>query len=127
MARHKLHPVIAELTGARAKNPGRYRNEAPAAEGELGDPPPHLSAGAAAVWREIASTAPAGVLATADRVAVELAANLVSEYREAPREFLASRIAQMTGLLARLGMTPIDRQRLTVAPAKPEENPFDSF
>ena len=127
MARHRLHPVIAELTGARRANPQRYRDVAPVAEGELGDPPEHLSAGAAAVWREIASTAPAGVLATADRVAVELAANLVAEYREAPREFLASRIAQMTGLLARLGMTPIDRQRLAVKPAAPAENPFNEF
>lgn len=127
MARHKLPLQIARLTGAAAANPQRYRDIPPVAEGELGDPPEHLSVGAAAVWREIASTAPAGVLATADRVAVELAANLVAEYREAPREFLASRIAQMTGLLARLGMTPIDRQRLAVAPAAPAENPFDSF
>jgi phage terminase small subunit len=127
MARQKLPIAIARLTGAAAANPQRYRAIPPKADGELGDPPPHLSPCVAAVWREIAGTAPAGVLAAADRFAVELAANLVAEYRKDSRSFLASRIAQMIGLLARLGLTPVDRQRLAIEPAKSEENPFDSF
>jgi phage terminase small subunit len=125
--RNKLTLVQARLSGAAAKNPQRYRAVPPEGKGELGEPPEHVGAAAAAVWRELDRVSPVGVLTESDRIPVEMLSNLVIEYRENPSGFQASRLAQMVSLLGRLGMTPIDRHRLAVVPDKLEKNEFDAF
>lgn len=126
MARHRQPLEVAEAKGLTRHDPQRYRNTPPKAAFALGQAPDSMSDEARAVWFELDSYAAAGVLTCADRLLLELCSNLVAEYRQCPADFPAAKIGHLIGCLARLGMTPADRQKLTTA--KPETtNPFDGF
>jgi hypothetical protein len=133
MARHPQAREVAELKGATRVHPERYRKQPPAVDMPLGNAPDHLDrAGekqwtAKEVWFELSSYAPRVVLTGADRITVEIASNLLVEYRTAPSEFRAGKYVHLIGCLARLGMTPADRQKLGVEKPSQESNPFDSF
>lgn len=116
MPNPKLPFALAKLRGSTRKNPSRYesRKHAPQPHEGLGEPPQGLSPGALQAWLEIDRGLPPGVLTVADRMAVELAAQLLSEFRENPALFPAARLAQLRGLLGSLGLTPVDRIRLAV-------------
>ena len=126
MARHAQPREVAAAKGATRKHPERYRKEPPAVKYGLGDAPEHMSDASRAVWFELQTYAPIGVLTGADRVMLEVAANLVAEYRENPREFPNPRIAQMVSCLARMGFSVADRQKLGTEKAK-KGNEFDAF
>jgi len=126
MARHAQPREVAELKGATRRNPQRYRKESPKSEQPLGLAPEHLSPGAKALWFEIENLAPRGVLTGADRLTLEILAELLSEWRESPREFAVGKYTHLIGCLARLGMSPADRQKLGMEKAK-EGNAFDDF
>lgn len=126
MARHRQPREVAELKGATKHDPQRYRKEPPVVDHELGTAPDHLSEKAKACWFEISTFAPKGVLKGADRFVLEITANLLSEYREDPKEFAVGKYTHMIGCMARLGLSPSDRQKLgTEKP--PEGNPFEAF
>jgi phage terminase small subunit len=126
MARHPQAREVAELKGATKKHPERYRKEPPTVEQELGLPPDHMGETAKACWFELSTYAPKGVLKGADRATLELLSNLFAEYRADPKEFAVGKYTHLIGCLARLGMTPADRQKLgTEKP--PAGNPFEDF
>lgn len=126
MARHPQPRELADLKGATRHDPQRYRKEVPAVEQPLGEAPAHLGEKAKAVWFELAGLAPTGVLKGSDRVMLEMASALLVMFRTDPEEFPASKMTHLIGILARLGMSPADRQKLgTEKP--PEGNPFDEF
>jgi hypothetical protein len=81
---------------------------------------------ARACWFEVSSLAPRGVLKGADRLILEVTSNLLAEYRTAPTEFAVGKYTHMVGCLARLGMSPADRQKLGTEKAA-EGNEFDDF
>ena len=126
MARRKLIREVAEVSGAIKRNPQRYRNEVPKSPYSLGLPPDYMTEAAKKCWFEIESYALAGVLGSADRMILELAANLLAEYRENPAEFVTARLTALINSLGRMGLTPADRQKLGPEKAK-EANPFDDF
>jgi phage terminase small subunit len=126
MARHRQPRELAELKGATRNHPERYRKQPPAVEQPLGTAPAHMTDEAKACWFELESLAPTGVLRGADRVALETLSNLLAEYRKNPPEFAVGKYTHLIGMLARLGMTPADRQKLGTEKPK-EENPFDAF
>lgn len=64
--------------------------------GSVGDPPAHLSTEVAEVWRELASSAPAGVLTGSDRPLLELAAVHLAAYRAAVAEAQRGPLVQNT-------------------------------
>ena len=126
MGRHRQPRELAELKGAVRKHPGRYRAVVPPCDVEIGGPPEHMAASAAAAWRELESYSLRGVLKGSDRLMLEIAANLVAEFRADPGGMMSSRVNILVGCLARLGLSPADRQRLGVPPeAAPNE--FDIF
>jgi phage terminase small subunit len=127
MARHSQSREVAELKGATRKHPERYRKTPPAVEQPLGTAPAHMSDEAQKCWFELESLAPTGVLKGADRVALETLANLLAEYRKNPPEFAAGKYTHMIGMLARLGMTPADRQKLGTEKPEDNGNEFDAF
>jgi len=127
MARHPQARELAELKGATRKHPERYRKQPPAVEQPLGTAPAHLTDAAKAAWFEVETYAPKGILKGADRIALEMLANLLSEYRNAPTEFAVGKYTHLIGCLARLGMTPADRQKLGVEKPEDEGNEFDEF
>lgn len=124
MARHAQPRELAALKGADKKNPQRYRKEAPRSGLPLGIAPDHLTDEQKACWFELESCALHGVLTGADRAMMELASKLLNESRSNWVDFSAARMGHMIGILARLGLSPADRQKLG-APSDDVANPFD--
>ena len=117
---------VAELKGSTKQNPQRYRREPAKSEYLLGQPPDYMAEDAKAVWFELETYAAKGVLTGGDRLVLEVTSTLVAEFRRNPGEFSAAKIGHLIGCLARLGLTPADRQRIGVEKPK-DENPFNDF
>lgn len=126
MARHKQPRELAELKGATKKDPQRYKKEAPTTGKALGKPPAHLPEDVVTVWKELEKCSLPGVLTSADRFVLEVAASLLVEFRANRAEFKAAKYSHLIGCLARLGLTPADRQKLGTEKTR-EGNPFDEF
>ena len=127
MARHAQPREVAELKGAHRKHPERYRKQPPSVKQPIGTAPAYMHPAARACWFELESLAPDKVLTGADRVALELLSNLLAEYRDDPKEFPATKITHLVGCLARLGMTPADRQKIGVEKKADGADGFDEF
>jgi hypothetical protein len=126
---------ILELTGSVKKNPKRYKNRGktpgPAELGALGDPPQHLTIDQQACWHELAEidAAQNRLLTRCDRLAVELAACMMSDFRQHPELFSSSRMTQLQRLLRAFGMTgPSSREGVVAEPDAPNAlSPFLDF
>ncbi|MCI2243269.1 hypothetical protein L3067_01420 [Xanthomonas sp. PPL568] len=117
---------MAQFKGADKQNPQRYKRQPPKSKSPLGRAPAHLPEDVAEVWKELERCALPGVLTGSDRFVMEVAASLLAEFRANRAEFKAAKYSHLIGCLARLGLTPADRQKLgTEKP--PEENPFNEF
>lgn len=123
MARIAQPREKAELKGQHKRNPQRYKSTPPKSASPLGNAPDHMNEEAKAIWFELETFSIPGVLTQADRYFMEFACNLIQEYRKCPEEFTTSRFTPMYSALARLGMSPADRQKLAVEKPK-DENPF---
>src|SRR6267142_381948 len=97
----------------------RAKNEPNPTEA-LGDPPVHLDPHVAQCWREIAEICADRVLTYADRIAVELAAGLLFEFR-INDGFSVMKLNMLITLLGKFGMTPSDRGKINL-PGKPTKN-----
>ncbi|MDU9400608.1 hypothetical protein [Pseudomonas sp. zfem003] len=126
MGRPRKPTNVLELTGAFKKNPDRAREDAQTV-GPLTGPPPHLNGGALHAWKEIAGHAPLEVLTNSDRIALELAAQLLHQFREDPVEFPATKLVRLEALLGKFGMTPADRAKVAGKPSRPSASAFDEF
>lgn len=124
MARPRKPTNVLELTGAFKKNPQRSRQDAEAA-GELTAPPDHINGAVLHAWNEIVRYAPLSVLTESDRLSIELAANLLAQFREDPVEFTAAKLVRLEALLGKFGMTPADRSKVGGSKKEaPKGNPF---
>jgi len=123
MAAHRKPTAVHELTGAFKKNPdrGRARSNEPVPKAGIGQAPSHMSDHARGCWDEIVGIVPNGVLYDSDRIIVEIAANLLSEYRTAGLK--TSELTALRASLASLGLTPADRSKISV-PDAAAKNPF---
>ena len=126
MARHAQPIELAKLKGADKRNPQRYKKQPAVSAMALGNAPEHLSPAAKSAWFELEAYALKGVLTGSDRLIMETTAVLVAQFRKDPEEMPANKLTQMIGCLARLGLTPADRQKLGTD-RQPEGNPFDEF
>lgn len=127
MARNRTPSNILELRGAFDKNPQRRREE-PKVDSDLGQPPEHFDDARKAAWAEVVDMAPEGVLTKADRLAVEMLADLMVRYRASMQggdKFTSADRRDMLAVLARFGMTAADRSR--VAAPKEKEETGDLF
>src|SRR5579875_1700742 len=113
MPAHRKSLDVHHISGAAKKNPQRFRDRkpAPTPSGDLGKPPKHLTADERKAWKEIASQVPPGVLANADRIALEIASRLLVRFRTGLL-LKASEVSCLVSLLARFGMTPADRNKI---------------
>ena len=125
MAKHAQPIELARLKGADKKNPQRYVGEVPKSELPCGEPPKEMSEKAQECWLEISDKAIPGVLTYADTIMLELAANLLAEYRVNPVEFQIGKYTHLIGCLARFGMSPSDRNGLGVEKTKDDEDDFE--
>lgn len=126
MARIPQPIEVAKFKGAHKVHPERYRKIAPKSDKPLGNYPNHLSPGAKKCWFELEEYAAPGVLTVTDRLAFEILSELIAEYRTSPVDFKTSRINTIISLMARLGFTVADRQKLGVAKAA-GGNQFDGY
>lgn len=125
MARPRTPTAVLEMRGAFKVHPGRRRPDEPKPTGELGDPPAHLTAAAVDAWREIAEAAPAGVLTNADRLAVEIAATLMAQFRAG--DLLPASVGHLRGILGRMGLTPADRAGMSIPQPEPTGDKWAKF
>ncbi len=127
MPTNRIPLNVAQITGAAAKNPKRFKNrgETPKDDRKIGRCPQGLNPEERKAWGEIVQGDP-GVLALADRGSVELAARLMAEVRVNP-EIPASKIALLANILNKLGRTPQGRNNLELPKEPEKENPFARF
>ena len=116
----QLH--VVQGTGRKCRMEKR-KNE-PRPDGEVGNPPAFLTKKQQAAWRELVGNSAAGVLTISDRVTLEMAACLLAEYRRKPDAMPATRMTLLERILAKLGMNPADRSRISVTSPEKGENPF---
>ena len=126
MGRYAQPLEVAQLKGADKVHPERYRNETPKSERPIGDYPAVRSLDPADCWKDISDQCIPGVLTGADRIMLELAANLLSEYRTDPVKFPAAKYTHLTNCLARFGMSPSDRTKLGVG-KKDDDDDFETL
>lgn len=114
--------AILELRGAFKNHPGRRleRLGEPVTGEPVGMPPEVLDEVCKATWLEIVDLAPAGVLCRFDRVAVEMAAVLLAQFRESPNDFPVTKLSRLNALLGQFGMTPSDRSKVHISQPKPK-------
>ena len=110
------------LTGQDKVHPERYGKETPKSELPLGEYPQELATDPAQIWFEVSSLAIPGVLTGADRLMMEIACNLLSEYRKDPVGFAVGKYTHLISCLARFGMSPSDRTRLGVGKQDDEDD-----
>ena len=124
MARPRTPTNVLDARGSFRKHPERKRVD-PDTAGPLSAAPDHLTEQALECWNDIAVSAPPGVLTDSDRIALEIAANLLAQIRADPLEFTSMRLVRLEVLLGKFGMTPSDRSKVSIATrAKPSANPF---
>jgi len=126
MARPRTPTNVLDARGAFKKNPQRRRQDAEPS-GQLGDAPGHLQGAALQAWEEIKRSAPRDVLTDSDRLALEVAAQLLAQFRTDPVEFPAAKLVRLEALLGKFGMTPADRAKVGGKVEKPKGNPFEGL
>jgi len=78
------------------------------------------------LWAELSKLVPAGVVEHSDRWTFEVLVCLMEKFRRG--NALGGEVSQLLSLLAKFGMTPSDRSRVSVAtPAQPKNDPWGKF
>ena len=124
MARPRTATNILDARGAFQKDPQRKRpNEPKSTIAFRASAPAHLTAEQCAVWAELVTQIPAGVLTGSDAAVVEITAVLFAQFRELGADMPAGHLTRMCALMGQLGLSPSGRASLVVPVEK--VNPFD--
>lgn len=123
MARPRTPTNVLDARGSFKKHPERKRQDADSV-GPLSAAPDHINGPVLNAWNEIARCAPLDVLTDSDRISLELAANLLAQFRADPTEFAAAKLVRLEALLGKFGMTPADRAKVGGKKEAPKGNPF---
>jgi hypothetical protein len=136
--RPRKSDAIHEVTGAKAKNPGRFvdREPEPETKGPIGDPPasflvPHGDGPRLlALWQRIISIAPIGVLTVSDEEYLEAVCRMGIEAKRTASKGYRQALKEYGLMLKGLGMTPDGRAIRGLggkAATKKETNPLGDF
>jgi hypothetical protein len=128
VSRPRTSTASLESRGAFVHNPGRRvaRANEPRPTGALGRPPKHLLDEEKRIWRELARIAPPGVLTNSDRWLAEIAVRLMTRTRQGTARTME--FSQLVQCLAKMGLTPADRSRVSaVPPPAVEDSVWDHF
>lgn len=128
MPRPRKPTNVLQLAGAFKKDPRRAlaRINEPPPEGDMGDPPDHLTDEERLCWLELVGLCHAGVLCRADRAFVEYASRVWAQIRT-QADFDPKLGIRFEAICSKLGMTPADRSRVQMTMAKPSANPYEEF
>jgi hypothetical protein len=123
MPKPRTPSAVLEARGSFAHNPDRKREDFQSGDFDP-TPPKYFTVKQKAVWTEIVGLLPASVLQATDRLAVELTARLIANFRAMDdADVSMAQVAQIRTALATLGMTPADRSRVSAKKETPS-NPF---
>jgi len=120
--RPRLPQEVAKVTGAIAKNAGRFSDRATPKVKSLGSAPKSFDADQIEIWDEFNADFP--WLGRSDRRVVGLAVILQSEINKGDAPVAV--FAQMRMLLSSMGGTPVDRSKVQ-APEDDDADPSDEF
>lgn len=127
MARPRKPTALHLINGTIEHNRKRFADRAnePHDDRVLGPPPKKMGRGERAAWLEIEQLAP--WLTYPDRIAVEVAACLLAQFRQSGVNFISpAKLARLETMLGRLGLTPSDRSKVS-APGRKPGNAFTQF
>ena len=122
--RKRIPQEVAKITGAIAKNAGRFEGRSAPKVKSLGLPPKRFTPEQAEIWGEFNSDFP--WLGRSDRRHVGLAVLLQSQIDAAGMEATPTMIAQMRLLLSGMGGSPVDRSKVGTTDDD-ETDPADEF
>ncbi|MDA9981517.1 hypothetical protein N9H39_02025 [Gammaproteobacteria bacterium] len=124
MANPRKPSNILRLTGAKRKNPGRYKGRGKTATDNrpVGRCPSFLTEPQKVAWKELVANSAPGVLLRSDRIAIELTVRLLVQVREGDHVTSATQ-AVLTSMLSKLGLTPASSTNVSI-PAPETQNPF---
>lgn len=120
--RPRLPQEVAKITGAEAKNAGRFRDRASPKVKSLGPAPKRFTEDQVKLWNEINEDFP--WLGRPDRQLVTMAVELRSLIDEGGAP--VSVYAQLRLCLSSMGGTPIDRSKVATSDEN-EDDPADEF
>lgn len=123
MPRQRTPGAKAEVTGAAAKNPARFKGrKTPKGARPLGEPYATMTPEQKAAWAEIQYEMP--WLTSSDRIMVRLACSWVARMEIDDLGVAAS--SALASILSKLGATPVDVSKVQHA-GESEEDPADEF
>ena len=105
--------ALHEASGSYVKNPQRKKKGEPQPRAGIGPARPEPSRDYADVWDELVDSICPGVLGNSDRIWLEITTRLLCEYRQDPTGMSSAKINQLQKGLSHLGMSPVDRTRIT--------------
>ncbi len=126
MPAYRKPTELLTLSGAFEKNPQRRRPVGPKSDRPIGEPPACLAPDEAGCWAEFVSNAPAGVLTSGDRWALEAVARLMAK-PAGGGGLTSAETGHLRGFLSELGASPASRGQVQApGPAEPvPANPWD--
>ncbi|KZY05260.1 MULTISPECIES: hypothetical protein [unclassified Sulfitobacter] len=119
MSRPRLPQQVAKVTGAVAKNAGRFEGRSNPKVKSLGPAPKRFTKEQKAIWDEFNADYP--WLGRSDRGIVEVATRLTDLMRTHGAETPVAVYAQMRMTLGQMGGTPVDRSKVNA----PEDDGVD--
>ena len=123
MARNRTPLKKAEVAGRTIVNPGRYGDrKTPSGARPVGDPYPRMTEDQKRWWQEFAEDMP--WLSSSHRTLLRLACYHAARL-EAGGEFGVSATQALSGLLSKLGATPVDETK--VSWAEDDDDPDGAF
>lgn len=128
MAKPRKPTNVLALKGAFRANPSRAkeRSNEPSPVGDIGPPPEYLSPAVAAAWTALVTHAHAGTLCASDREFMEYAAKIWAEIKAS--ETVDPKLGiRFEACIAKLGMSPADRSRVSVIKPKEQQNSYTEF
>lgn len=123
MPRPRLPQNVAKVTGAAAKNAGRFADRSSPKVAALGSAPSGFDDLHKAAWKAFADEMP--WLGKSDRTVLQIACRLRVGMETDPK-FPMAGFAQLRMCLSAMGGTPADRTKVAV-PDDDDEDPADKF
>jgi hypothetical protein len=129
MSANKKPMEIRKLHGTDQTNKHRNNENIPEPSSGIGPGAKYLSNGEREIWDEIVSISCPGVLGNTDRISLEIMCRLLYRFRFGDHDKDAvlvnlngAELSQLSSLLGRFGMTPVDRMKLSVPKSKPKNS-----
>lgn len=133
MARPRKPSKLKELNGSAVHNSNRVNKNEPKPKVALSGVPDHFTDKERDAWKDITTRIIDGVAFDSDHVHIEMAAKLLASIRHPSLDdtgrpvVVVSAYAQLASLLAKLGMNPSDRQKISVENQDEKKDPWAEF